>query len=214
MHNFNLSFNRLQLSADRTRNTSTAGALTLAATYSSNMTIETAKSIIILSGPVGAGKSTVAQEIIKSSATPIVYIEGDKFWFFIAKGFESIGRVKNFKTVMASMIAAALPYALAGYEVILDFSIPPWFLATAFKMTDKREISLEYIVLRPGEEVCAARAASRTEGKITDYTKYHDLYLSFDEAKKNIIHDDTSDAATIAEQIRKNLMEGLYRISR
>lgn len=168
----------------------------------------------MISGPVAAGKSTVAQEIIKSSSYPVVYIEGDKFWGFIVKGFESMGRVKNFKTIMASMTVAALPYALSGYEVILDFSIPPWFLATAFKITSKRQVPLEYIVLRPGEKICTARAATRAEGKITDYAPYHDLYLSFDEAKQYTIHDDTSGAAVIAEQIRKNITEGLYRISK
>jgi len=177
------------------------------------MAKETTKRIIILSGPVGAGKSTVAQEIIKAFSSPVVYIEGDKFWFYIVKGFESIGRFKNFKTIMASMTVAAIPYAHAGYEVILDFSIPPWFVPTAFKITNKREIPLEYIVVNASEKICAERAAARVEGKITDYTPYHDLYLSFDEAKQYTIYDDTSGPRPIAEQIMKNLKKGLYRIS-
>jgi chloramphenicol 3-O-phosphotransferase len=180
---------------------------------SANMKIEPMKPIIILSGPVGSGKSTVAQEMIKASPGPTVYIEGDKFWFFIAKCFKDIGHVKNFKTIMASMTAAAIPYALSGYEVIIDFSIPPWFLPTAFRMTNRREIHLDYIVLRPGEEVCAVRAADRTEGQISDYSQYHDLYSSFDEARQYTIHDDTSEAATIAKLIRKNLNAGLFRVS-
>ena len=59
------------------------------------MTKQTANSIIILSGPIGSGKSTVAQELIPSSPAPVVYIEGDKFWFFLAKGFETKGRSKT-----------------------------------------------------------------------------------------------------------------------
>ena len=35
---------------------------------------------------------------------------------------------------MTAMTAAAVPYALAGYEVILDFSIPPWFLDAVRKV--------------------------------------------------------------------------------
>jgi chloramphenicol 3-O-phosphotransferase len=86
------------------------------------------QSIVILSGPVGAGKTTIASQLIANSPLPIAHIEGDKFWFFIAKGGPGVGRKKNFRTIMSAMTAAAVPYALVGYEVILDFSIPPWYL--------------------------------------------------------------------------------------
>ncbi len=80
------------------------------------------KSIILLSGPVGAGNSTVAPELIALSPQPVAYIEGDTFWCHIAKS-EPGGRHKKFKMVMTAMTVAALTYALYGYEVVLDFSI-------------------------------------------------------------------------------------------
>jgi hypothetical protein len=87
--------------------------------------LEMMKFIIILTGPIEAGKSTVARELIASSSGPIAYIEGDTFWSFIANGLEIQSRNKNFRMIMNAMTAASLPYAIAGYEVILDFSIPP-----------------------------------------------------------------------------------------
>ncbi|HEY2721429.1 MAG TPA: AAA family ATPase [Chitinophagaceae bacterium] len=171
------------------------------------------KPIILLSGPVGAGKTTVAQEMVKLATEPTVWIEGDKFWFFIAKGFNAIGRSKNFRIIMTSMIAASLPYAINGYGVILDFSIPPWFLDTARKIAGAREVPLDYVVLRPDENICAERAANRTEGIIKDYSAYHNLYVSFDEAGQNIIYDNFSEAAAIANTVMKGLMEELFRIS-
>ncbi len=168
--------------------------------------------IIILSGPVGAGKSTVAREIIKTSTDPLVYIEGDKFWLFFVKGFGSRSRFKNFKTIMSSMTAAAMPYALSGFNVLLDFTIPPWFLETAIKITSSRNVPLQYIVLMPDEKVCAERVANRQEGSIDNYALYHDLYVDFKDAKLYTIENNLSDAATIADEIRQGILNGSFRI--
>jgi len=171
------------------------------------------KPIIFLSGPIGAGKTTVARELVASSSAPIAYIEGDTFWSFIAKSMAGQGRNKNFKMIMTAMTAAAIPYALFGYEVIVDFSIPPWFLDTARKVVKSRQVPLDYVVLRPSETVCAARAAARPEGTIPDYAPYRDLYSSFDEAERYIIKDDAGDAAVVAARIRDSLNAGTFRIS-
>ena len=170
------------------------------------------KSIILLSGPVGAGKTTVARALVASSPVPVAFIEGDTFWSFIAKSGAGQGRNKNFRMIMTAMTAAALPYALFGYEVIVDFSIPPWFLDTARKVVKSKDVPLDYVVLRPSETVCAARAAARAEGTITDYAHYRDLYSSFDEADRYTIKDDAGGAAVVAARIRDGLNAGTFRV--
>jgi hypothetical protein len=175
---------------------------------------EITRPIILLSGPVGAGKTTVAKALIKSTTTPTVYIEGDKFWFFIVKGDKAIERKKNFGTIMWSMVAASVPYACGGYEVILDFSIPPWFLDSALKITRTRNVPLEYIVIKPSENICAQRAAHRKEGVIADYSVYHDFYLDFAGAEKYSISDDLGDAESIANTINKSRKKGKFNIIR
>jgi len=143
----------------------------------------------------------------------MAYIEGDIFWSFIARGSERLPRNKNFKMIMTAMVAAAMPYALYGYETILDFSMPPWFLETADKIARTREVPMDYVVLRPGETLCAARAAERSEGIITDYTPYRELYSAFDEAgRRHIVCNDKGDAGVTAGQIREGLDEGKYRL--
>jgi predicted kinase len=171
------------------------------------------KSIVILSGPIGAGKTTVARELVASSEAPIACIEGDTFWSFIAKRAPNLRLEKNFKMIMTAMTAAALPYALYGYEVILDFSIPPWFLETAQRLAKSKDVPIDYVVLRPSEAVCAARAAARVEGRIADYTPYRDLYSSFDEAGRYTIRDDASGAKAVAANIREALNAGRFRVA-
>jgi adenylate kinase family enzyme len=171
------------------------------------------KSIILLSGPVGSGKTTIARELVACSSGPLVNIEGDKFWFFIAKGSPELGRQKNFGIIMSSMINAAVPYAANGYEVILDFSVPPWFLDTARKIASKRSVPLDLVILKPSEPVCAARAKDRTEGVIADYSMYSEFYREFAGVDGHTIEDDVSDAAAMAARIRQGLNEGKFRLS-
>ena len=171
-----------------------------------------AKPIILLSGPPGAGKTTVAGELITISKGPMACIEGDKFWSFFAKDWENAEPGKNFKTLMISTITASLAYARAGYEVILDFSVPPWFLPAAYKIINDRGLTLHYIVLRPGREICAQRTAARVEGAVADYSRFGELYDSFDEATLYLISDNESSAAIVAAKIREGLDRGIFRV--
>lgn len=173
---------------------------------------EVTASIVLLSGPPGAGKSTVAQQLIALMPGQVAYIEGDTFWRFFTKGFEIPGRRKNFKTVVTSILMAAIPYARAGYTTIVDFPIPPWALKTANTLAQTRHVQLNYIVLYPTEEVCAKRAATRAEGIIDDYTVFKELYASFADAERHIISNDLADAVMLAAYIQEALTEGRFRI--
>jgi|HubBroStandDraft_4_1064222.scaffolds.fasta_scaffold60164_2 hypothetical protein len=171
------------------------------------------KPIILLSGPVGAGKTTVARELIACSAGPMAYIQGDAFWSHITRRSEHLPRDKNFKMIMTAMVAAAMPYALYGYETVLDFSIPPWFLETADKVVQRKEVPVDYVVLRPAENICAARCAGRAEGIINDYAPYQDLYNDFkDVGRRHLIVDDRNDPVATARLIREGLDEKKFRL--
>jgi hypothetical protein len=175
-------------------------------------TLLVANPILLLSGPVAAGKTTVARELVQRWPTPVVYIEGDVFWSFYAKGVSGPSP-KRFKTIMASMVAAAVPFAVAGSDVIVDFTIPPWFLETAQRVARVRDIPLDYVAFRPSEAACRARGASREAGRIDDYSRYMDLYRDFDAAPGHCVVDDASSAADVATRILDGLGRGAYRLS-
>lgn len=183
-----------------------------AGSWDSPYTLVVPNPILLLSGPVAAGKTTVARELVRLWPAPVVYIEGDVFWSFYAKGAQG-SSPKRFKTIMASMIAAAVPFAATGSDVIVDFTMPPWFLETAQRVASVRDVPLDYVVFRPSEAACRARGASREAGRIEDYSRYVDLYRDFDALPDHCIADDASSAAEIAARILDGLGRGAYRLS-
>jgi chloramphenicol 3-O-phosphotransferase len=164
--------------------------------------------VIILSGPIGAGKTTVSKALVDLWSGPLAYIEGDAFWPFLVKP-RTGGARQNFPTLIASMVAAARPVARADYDVLLDFSIPPSFLPTAQRIL--REVPLDFVLLRPPLDVCATRARERPEGKILDYDE--GFYGMFDAEVRHIIGEDAPEPAVAAQRIRDGLATGQFRVT-
>lgn len=167
-------------------------------------------SVVMLSGPVGAGKTTVARELIAISPAPLCYIEGDTFWPHFAKPDEKSQR-ERFRLLMRSVTAAAIPLARSGYEVLLDFSFPLDFLDTARKIL--KEIPIDFVMLRPSLAICKQRAAARPEGKISDYSAYRDFYAMFEGLSNHEVGDVEANPASIARRIRDGLDQGIFRLN-
>jgi len=166
-------------------------------------------SVIFLSGPIGAGKTAVAQALLPLLPAPLSYIEGDTFWSFIRKDGER-GLRDNFPVLVRSMTAAAIPFARAGYRVLIDFSIPPAFLDTARKIL--KEIPFDFVLLRPSFEVCAERAASRQEGAMRDTAMLRNFYARFEEGTVEPISDDHAGPESLAHRIAEGLTQGRFRV--
>src|SRR5215472_3123058 len=166
-------------------------------------------SVIFLTGPIGAGKTAVAQELIQLLPAPLSYIEGDTFWSFIRKGGDH-GMRENFSVLVRSMIAAAVPFARSGFRVLLDFSIPPAYIETARKIL--KEVPFDFVLLRPSFEVCAERAASRQEGAIRDRAMLKNFYARFEEGTVEPISDDSADPESLARRIAEGLDQGRFRV--
>jgi chloramphenicol 3-O-phosphotransferase len=166
-------------------------------------------SVVMLSGPIGAGKTTVARELQAISPAPLCYIEGDTLWPVFVKT-DGAPRRERFRLLMRSMTAAAIPLARGGYEVLLDFSFPVDFLDTARRIL--KEIPLDFVVLRPSLETCERRSAARAEGTIVDYAMYRDFYAMFQGATRHEICDDAADAPSLARRIREGIDGGAFRL--
>ena len=165
--------------------------------------------VIFLSGPIGAGKTAVAQELLQLLPAPLCYIEGDTFWSFIRKPGER-GSRDNFPVLVRSMTAAAIPFARSGFRVLIDFSIPPAYVDTARKIL--KEVPFDFVLLRPSLQVCVERAASREKGAITDYDRLKNFYALFGEGRTEAICDDNAERAALAQRIAEGLNQGRFRV--
>jgi gluconate kinase len=168
-------------------------------------------SVIFLSGPIGAGKTAVAHELIPLLPAPLSYIEGDTFWSFINKAGEREMR-DTFPVLVRSMTAAAVPLARSGFRVLIDFSIPPAFIETARKIL--KEVPFDFVLLRPSLEICVERASTRPIGEITDYARLKNFYAYFAEGGIEPVCDDHADPASLARRIVEGLNLGRFRVSR
>jgi adenylylsulfate kinase-like enzyme len=101
--------------------------------------------VILLAGPVGAGKTAVARELLPRLTGRVASIEGDRFWSFIVRSGRS--RREDFHLVARSAIAASIPFARAGFTVLVDFSTPPQYLSVARKIL--KDLPLAYVALVP-----------------------------------------------------------------
>src|SRR4051794_12131651 len=125
-------------------------------------------SLIVLTGPPGSGKSTVAGLLADAFPTSVL-LPGDAFFSFVSAGWVAPWLPEAHRqneVVLAAAAAAAGGFVTGGYTVVHDGVVGPWFLAPYAAATGLPQ--LHYVVLLPPEDVCLARVDTRTGHGFTD----------------------------------------------
>jgi adenylate kinase family enzyme len=142
---------------------------------------ESAGRVLIVTGPPGAGKSTVSRQLA-DRMTPSVHLHSDDFWHFIRQGhiapYLPQAHHQN-EVVIDVLVGAAFRYATGGYQVVLDGIVGPWFLDPFRTASTTLSVPLHYVVLRPDERTALARAAARGHEALTDPEPIRSLYQQF-----------------------------------
>ncbi len=137
--------------------------------------------ITIITGPPGAGKSTVARALAEGAAAPrAVHLHTDDFYAYIRKGYVAPWVAESAaqnQTVAEAQAASASVYARGGYDVYVDGIVGPWFLdpwRQAARGADPR-----YVVLLPGQAETVARAVARKDHPMRDAGVVQQMHAAF-----------------------------------
>jgi chloramphenicol 3-O-phosphotransferase len=136
--------------------------------------------VVIVTGPPGAGKSTIARVLAERADEPGgVHLHGDDFLMYIRTGFIPPhlppSRHQN-ATLSRALAAAACAYAGGGYLTLLDWVVGPWLLDVYRTEAVRTGVGLDYVVLRPSQERTVARSQARAHHPIADYDHLRSLY--------------------------------------
>jgi predicted kinase len=174
--------------------------------------------VLILSGPPGVGKTTVAG-ILAERSTRAVHLEADAFFHFIRTGHVEPWSPESHEqngAVMRIVAQAAVGYASAGYFTIVDgIVIPGWFLEPMRDALHEGGHAVAYVVLRALPSTCAARVQSREGEPSLDADAIGQLWRSFadlGDLEQNVLGVDGMDAEEVSATLAGLLSDGLLRV--
>jgi adenylate kinase family enzyme len=170
--------------------------------------------VVVVTGPPGAGKSTVCRELV-SRADRGALVDGDTFFDSIKSGWVAPWLPESApqnETVIDALGAAAARFARGDYLVVVDGIIGPWFV-DRFRV--ELATPLHYVVVRPSRSAAFARASNRPArpGDSPEaVTKMYDEFESIGVYERCVVDNSMQTLTETVSAVVKGLENGAFRV--
>lgn len=170
---------------------------------------------ILVTGPPGAGKSTVAA-LVAQEFPIAALVPGDAFFAFWSRGFVEPWRPQSHaqnETILRAAGAAVGAYSRGACQVVYDGVLGPWLLPVF--LTGSGLASAHYVVLLPPLEICLARVAGRAGHPFADPAAARQMHAEFARADvdpRHVLTDGDADARAVAADVLARVRDGSVRL--